>query len=647
MVEKRDYLQRWKTSIVGMANRDAALQASQVALSDTKEAVQTTEINIKALRLQIRDEQRENERLTLLLNRAEAEVAIIDSQLSATQESRRELGQQYMLLRSAMDKTESELRSGRQEQRDVQTQLEALQKRSDRLTLERQKLDDIILENISDRANIRKGAQNIEKAILQLKQQIHAKEIQAGELHNEIARIKVDALNTSAHNRELETTLEAYEKELAEKDKLIEKYEGEIRQRHDKIEKKQIYIARLNKKFDQLTGGQEEENTGPLEATIKNLSKEILNEAKGVADKQREWIRTQTDLVEIVSDTNVQSEKLKELASTATVLSQKKLRLAGQQDTLKSDARALESKIRGLHTDLAKLNELIAKNAKVQDDLANANYTMEGEFMARLKEMELESAEMDAAIDLVKAKREEVFSEIVELEKQILLWEKKVKLEKETQEALDPEYGQPEIRGMKKEIHRMQLRLQKLKRQQESMVAEMELTIEKREMIRIGKQTALSATSKQGERTMTKASLSKAVADLKATLKAQVEDSKKLVKEITNYEEQNERLEQQLEQQQGEYNDAEERKIGVEKRIQEAYYTKQMNLETILMYQKRAQKFEEAGAGRLRISAPKDKIRAELLKEEEHYQRVKDAIARLRADHPKHENFFKKLLEFF
>jgi hypothetical protein len=37
--------------------------------------VQTTEINIKALRLQIRDEQRENERLTLLLNRAEAEVA--------------------------------------------------------------------------------------------------------------------------------------------------------------------------------------------------------------------------------------------------------------------------------------------------------------------------------------------------------------------------------------------------------------------------------------------------------------------------------------------------------------------------------------------------------------------------------------------
>lgn len=36
---------------------------------------------------------------------------------------------------------------------------------------------------------------------------------------------------------------------------------------------------------------------------------------------------------------------------------------------------------------------------------------------------------------------------IVEVEKQILLWEKKISLERETQETLDPDYGQGEISG--------------------------------------------------------------------------------------------------------------------------------------------------------------------------------------------------------
>lgn len=120
---------------------------------------------------------------------------------------------------------------------------------------------------------------------------------------------------------------------------------------------------------------------------------------------------------------------------------------------------------------------------------------------------------------------------------QVLLWEKKIALEKETQEALDPEYGQAEVAGaqgplsanpsalcslscspalscspvfsyvhicvelfcgpcsvwccvvvffapgMKKEIHRMQLRFQQLKRKQEDMIQEMERTIEKKDSI--------------------------------------------------------------------------------------------------------------------------------------------------------------------
>lgn len=57
-------------------------------------------------------------------------------------------------------------------------------------------------------------------------------------LQNEEARIRVDSLNTEAHNLQLKETMRRTEEELNGKDRLIEKYQLEIRQRNDEIEKK-------------------------------------------------------------------------------------------------------------------------------------------------------------------------------------------------------------------------------------------------------------------------------------------------------------------------------------------------------------------------------------------------------------------------
>lgn len=62
-------------------------------------------------------------------------------------------------------------------------------------------------------------------------------------LQNEEARVRVDSLNTEAHNLQLRETLRRSEEELNSKDRLIEKYQTEIRQRNDEIEKK-VRVAR-------------------------------------------------------------------------------------------------------------------------------------------------------------------------------------------------------------------------------------------------------------------------------------------------------------------------------------------------------------------------------------------------------------------
>lgn len=50
--------------------------------------------------------------------------------------------------------------------------------------------------------------------------------------------MRVDSLNTGAHNLQLRETMRRSEEELNNKDRLIEKYQNEIKQRGDEIEKK-------------------------------------------------------------------------------------------------------------------------------------------------------------------------------------------------------------------------------------------------------------------------------------------------------------------------------------------------------------------------------------------------------------------------
>jgi hypothetical protein len=67
--------------------------------------------------------------------------------------------------------------------------------------------------------------------------------------------------------------------------------------------------------------------------------------------------------------------------------------------------------------------------------------------------------------------------------RQILLWEKKIQLAKETQEALDPTSGASEIKEMTAEIHRMKIRYDSMLKLQEHMVFEMERSVQRRELI--------------------------------------------------------------------------------------------------------------------------------------------------------------------
>jgi len=334
-------------------------------------------------------------------------------------------------------------------------------------------------------------------------------------MQNELARIHVDTLNTRSHNSELEQQLSGLNAQLAEKDELVARYQLEARRRAVEIEKKQHDLDLLNRKFDNLmkqrAGVAElDEDAGPLEATIVHLKREINNKLAENSELQRAWIREQTELVTVQNANSAVGEKLHDYRAKLSILAQKQARIEGQFERENRALKELERGSSSFHNEMSKINQLLAEHTGKQQALADDNFLMEHEFVTKLKELEAEAVKSEAAIVSLKEQKEGLLLDVTEAEKQVMLLEKKIALERETQAALDPEVGAAEVRAMEREIHRMRLRYAQLQRRQEQMIAEMERAIYKRDNIEAKGKVA---TQRKGA-PPTQAVLAKQVADV-------------------------------------------------------------------------------------------------------------------------------------
>merc|ERR1712060_855631 len=183
-------------------------------------------------------------------------------------------------------------------------------------------------------------------------------------------------------------------------------------------------------------------------------------------------------------------------------------------------------------------------------ELANSNSMLESEFVQKLKEIENSCLDTERSIEVVKGDKNTMTQDILEAERQVLLWERKITLEKEMQEALDPNIGQADSSAMKKEIHRMELRLEQLKRRQEQMIIEMERAIHKRDAIAL----KYEPKAKKNKSASTTANLKRQVQSLKNNLRLCTQANSDAEQKIAQREADLQQLQGTIEQSAEEYN---------------------------------------------------------------------------------------------
>jgi len=316
------------------------------------------------------------------------------------------------------------------------------------------------------------------------------------------------------------------------------------------------------------------------------------------------------------------------------ILSQQQQRLTKDMRLLESEVKAAEQSNIDLQKDVSKLNVLISNNHEQEGELQNANYSLELSCIEELKDLEKESINLQASINESKNAKAKMLDEIIEEERQALLWEKKIQLDKETREALDPSVGQSEVSNMEKEIHRMEVRLETLKREQERLSTEMEKAVLKRTVIanRFSK-SAPTDTKKAPLKDLTQASAKKRIAVLKKEARAlaeeasryssNIEDKKSILSQISN----------DLEQMTRHFGENNEASFGLQGRVNDLLYQKQLNQERISYQQKFAKRVGELSRSGIDSSEHLN-IERRLLAGMQSLENVKEIVMGLRRVQP-------------
>jgi chromosome segregation ATPase len=313
---------------------------------------------------------------------------------------------------------------------------------------------------------------------------LHENEMIASKDRNELARINMEKLNVQQNISQLKNSLQEHLCKLKSIDLILSANEAEIKRNSSEINKTMNNIDKLNRKYQKILEGAEEgEPVGPLEATIKNLSKKVDEQEAHASQAQKDIDANETALIDVVTELELIHDRITMMQAKLNVLNHKRLRLEQETHTNEVTTTSLRVNIQRMHTCMPRLNDLIKQNSRRQSQLCSEISIKEREIMRASKDFELENSNLIIKITETKAAKNKILSELVQVEHKLLSWEKNIQLEKETQATLKSLNEESDVAGMEKEIHRMKHKLAQLNRKQEFMVRDMERAIARREDI--------------------------------------------------------------------------------------------------------------------------------------------------------------------
>lgn len=479
--EQKRLVQQWNSSVNALGRRDQALAAASKELKKVQDSIRELEGENARLQRDIQAQQEINEVSKASMNRLDDDIVATEQRIQNIDTNVQDLEGDFKSLQEKLKNTKHQEKELESAISKLESEISTANKKCERLIRERHAIEEKISTTRHEQTSISKAARNLINEEKSLLAKIHDKELEIATILNDIARLDIEKLNTQSHNSQLQKRLEDELSALQSAEAKITAQEGEIRRCNNEIEKKTNRVALLNREYSRkVEACEEDEPLGPLEATIKSLSNEIEQVNSEIQDLQQQWTTHQGKLVQQISNTTSIQEKDEESSKRLSILQQKLLRLTQEIHSNETSSKSLETSMRGLHTDITRLNDLIEQNNRLKDDHTDRIAVLNMESERELAELEEQCKKLEDQITKLTLSKKKMKDEINTFEDQIKDLTRRTQLEKETQNELHTCKDAIDAKGMEKEIQRMKHRLEGLVKSQEKLLRDMEIAIKKR-----------------------------------------------------------------------------------------------------------------------------------------------------------------------
>ncbi|KYO37331.1 coiled-coil domain-containing protein 40 [Alligator mississippiensis] len=639
-LEKKQLMQQWNSSLTGMKRRDEAYTAMQEALRQSRHQLTSMEMEIEVYKKSITKEEERNELLATILNRSENDANMSRKLIAQCLAKQDALQVEFGTYTRALHETEQALGRASLDQATRLNELGVVKKEIEKETEHKQEVENEIMAKLQDQLMSSKAAKYFSQLAAKLQMRKMDLEMHFSKVDNDTAQVALDITHTNCRLSTLQKTLSELEKETKTINDLVSHSEIEIAKRNQLIERKQGVINLYNKKMETMIsqlGGQE---LGPLEIEINSLTKQIEEYNSEVMTLQKYWLRLQKELVKLTQEQEEQLVSLDMLKKEITIRQQKKVRIENEIQQEKNEQKDIERHMRNMSNDMIKLNMLISKNSNSSQELQYGNTITENEFVRSLKAAEKESIEMQEKLDRLSEEKERLLNSLVEAEHQIMLWEKKIQLAKEMRATVDSETGQGEIRAMRAEIHRMQVRYSQLTKQQEKMIRDMEAAVSRRETIT----TQGEGQSKVDKKQITKSDFHYKKQELRRKISETQKSAQDCNKTILELENTQASLSTALLERQQQVSSLQAESNALDADIEQLQDKKRWNLSEIVGYQTRQKHLQAAKEGKyISLCRSEHALQSEQRKQQSRLHSISIIVHQIQQEYPQCQRALRRV----
>ncbi|XP_035492156.1 coiled-coil domain-containing protein 40 isoform X1 [Scophthalmus maximus] len=638
---RRQLLQQWNSSLVGMRRRDEAFCALQEAVRTKEHQVILLDREIEGYKKSTTEEQERNETLTLQLNRFQMDAATSKTLISQKQAQYEALQAHYSTSLRILRETENTLVRLTKESNSHQAVANDQRRQLEKESTVRLELEDKILAHMQEKLTHHKAAKYSQRLTSKTAALKKEKISQLWQLENELVAVGLESSEVSQHLESLALTQEALDEEIAKLNKLLTSNQAKISSFIILIEQKQATIASYNRKISEIAASTGHEDLSPMQIKVEALMAQIEEMAVNIKSDQQLWMKRQGTLVGLTQDIQADRKNMLKLQKEYTVMQQKKIRLESQIEAEHQELTELGKNVKMLGGDLVQLNTLVSKKGQLSQALEQDNVLMEKDFLQRLKEAERESIEMQMKQEKIQEEKERLLNSLVEAEQQIMLWEKKIQLAKETHSTVDSEVVKGEIQLMKKEIHRMEVRLDQLQKQQRELQREGVAAVERWDNINLRRE-AMVHNSSHKQQAM-KGELSRIAQGLRRKIKDTNRNVSDCGQEIVELQESQENLAERLTRQKQQLERLCDTSYTLERDYVNLQDTRDRNLAHLLSLQSRAKKLQGACGGSYQATSTSERIDAALQRQTERIHAISTIVHSVCAKFPQHQGPLRRL----